>query len=461
MTGTYIVLKDVPIDSVKINPDNPRMNEAAIPMVAKSLQQFGYRNAITVDENMIILSGNTRYKAMRLLGWQTIPEVIQISGWTQKEKDAYIIADNKTQEFSDWDFDKLQIFGEDIMKEWGFSTLDIDKALNKDPDSFVTSDVREVVDIKLGDLFEIGRHRLICGDATEIETYQKLFSGTDQKAQMVWTDPPYNIAYKGSQNTRGTNYREQIMNDNMPTEDFYLFLKDSLSCMMEYCEDVFYVCMSNKEQHTLRKAFDEAGGHFQSFLIWAKNTFTLGRNDWQSQYEPILYGWNGKIQRHYFAGFRDEGNVWENLDTFAPERKDGKTILRFGEYHIELDGEGITGKIVNMRDKVDIWRENKPSKNKFHNNEKPLRLVKKALEASSARGRIVMDPFCGGGGLILAAHGINRTAYCAELDPRFVDVCLRRLIMLDPELPILKNGETYDKTKLLNPITEGGKDKLI
>ena len=451
------VLKDVPIDQVKLNPDNPRVNEQAVPMVAKSLKQFGYRNAITVDENMIVLSGNTRYKAMLALGWATIPEVIKISGWTQRQKDEYIVADNKTHEFSDWDFDKLQHFGEDIMQQWGFSSNEIDKALNKDPNTIVQPDVREVVDIKPGDLFEIGRHRLICGDATQIETYRKLFTGTDQKAQMIWTDPPYNVAYEGSRNTRGTNQREQILNDDMSAEDFSKFLTDALACMMQYCDSSFYICMGNKELRTLHTAFKATGGHFQSFLVWVKNTFTLGGCDWQSQYELILYGWNGKIaHQHYFAGFRDEGDVWEGLDTFAPERKDGKTMLRLGEYHIELDSETVTGKIVNMRDKTDIWRENKHAKNKFHNNEKPFGLIKKAIEASSQRGRIVMDPFCGGGSCMLTAHGLNRTAYCAELDPQFVDVILRRMIMLDADLPVSKNGEPYDKSKLYDRPAEDG-----
>ncbi len=446
---TREVLTDVPITQVKENPDNPRINDTAVPKVAASIKESGYISPIIIDEVAMILAGHTRYKALIYLNQTVIPLVIKVTGLTPEQKKRFIVADNKTNEFAEWDWEKLNIYTEAMLKDIGFTSVELDRILNPDDtDHKVMPDVRENVDIAAGDAFDIGRHRIVCGNSCDRGIYDKLFSGDTKQADMVFTDPPYNVNYQGSQNTLGSNTRDGIANDNMTSAQFAVFMRDFLTLMLERCPGVFYICMSSQEIGPLKTIFEQCGGHWQSNIIWKKNTFTLSRADWQNQYEPILYGWNSKTTNHFYAGFRDEGNIWEGLEKFSPELKDGKTILRLGEYHIELDGD-VTGRIVNMKNKTDVWEVNKSTKNKYHPTEKPFALVKKALEASSRRGGTVLDPFGGGGSTLIVCQEIERVAYIIELEPKFVDVHLRRMHMIYPDLPILKNGVPYDVAKLV------------
>ena len=249
---------------------------------------------------------------------------------------------------------------------------------------------------KLGDIWLLGKHRLMCGDSTKVEDVSKLMDG--HKADMVWTDPPYNVAYEGGGNyaAHGTPKREMIKNDEMSPEQFRKFISDAIKNMLDFCDGVFYICMSSKELAALKDAFELNGGHWQAFIIWVKNTFTLSRSDWQNQYEPILYGWSKKSTNHYFVGFRDEGNVWEGIDALKPHFDGEKTTINIGEYHLELNGK-VEGRVMRKDGLTDIWREKKPSKSKIHPTMKPVNLVRKALIASSLQGQIVLDLFIGGG----------------------------------------------------------------
>lgn len=238
---------------------------------------------------------------------------------------------------------------------------------------------------------------------------------------MVFTDPPYNVDYKG-----GDGKREGILNDKMAGTAFDAFLRDALTNAMQACNGVFYVCMSSSELHNLRPAFEEAGGKFSQFVIWVKNTFTLGRGDWQQQYEPILYGWNANNKDHYYSGYRDEGNVWKNLDDLKPKKlPSGEVEITMGKYTLILEGE-VHGKVQMRREEVDIWEIDKPSSNKQHPTMKPVRLVTKAIRASSRPDDIVLDPFLGSGTTLIAAEKTGRTCYGMELDPKYVDVIRRR-----------------------------------
>lgn len=242
---------------------------------------------------------------------------------------------------------------------------------------------------------------------------------------MTFSDPPYNVNYEGGMGTHAKNKREGIMNDNMSPEEFHSFLEESMKNMLVHCKGVFYICMSSSELGNLRSAFESVGGHWQSYLIWVKNTFTLSRADWQNQYEPILYGWNGENTDHYFAGFRDEGNVWENLEKLKPKFEDGKTVLKLGEYHLELEGE-VKGKVCRKKDCVDIWYEKKATKNPEHPTQKPVLLVAKAIRASSVENDVILDPFAGSGTTMIAAEQLGRRAFLMELDPKFCDVIVDR-----------------------------------
>jgi DNA modification methylase len=227
-----------------------------------------------------------------------------------------------------------------------------------------------------GDVWELGRHRLVCGDSTTADAYVLLFAG-EEKADMVFTDPPYNVAYASGNHEHIK--KRPIMNDALG-EGFYDFLYDAISLMLTHCDGAAYIAMSSSELDTLQAAFRNAGGHWSTFITWVKDRFTLGRSDYQRQYEPILYGWREGAS-HHWCGDRNQGDVWQ--------------IAR-------------------------------PIKNDLHPTMKPVELVERAIQNSSKAGDIVLDPFGGSGSSLIAAEKTGRTARIIELDPKYCDVIVRR-----------------------------------
>jgi DNA modification methylase len=218
----------------------------------------------------------------------------------------------------------------------------------------------------------MGEHRLLCGDATRAEDLQRVLSGG--LADMAFTDPPYNVAYEGK-----TAQRMTIANDALG-DTFAAFLEAACRGILTCTKGAVYICMSSSELGTLKNAFEAAGGHWSTFVIWSKNAFTLGRSDYQRQYEPILYGWAKGTDR-FWCGARDQGDVWE-----CP----------------------------------------RPVKNDLHPTMKPVALVERAIRNSSKTRDTVLDPFAGSGTTLMAAEATGRRAALIELDPRFCDVIVRR-----------------------------------
>lgn len=434
-----INIVEVPIGDLKPASYNPRKwTEKAIKDITESVKKFGLVDPIIVNsapERMnIVVGGHFRLKVAGDLGYITVPVVYVNIPNEQTERELNL---RLNKNLGAWDFDSLASFGEDLLKIVGFETDELDKIFQiTEEDDFDLSEALGVVaepKAKYGDIYQLGKHRLMCGDATKKEDVTKLMAG--KEAQMVFTDPPYNVDYQGSMNSGGQNLREGIQNDKMSAEDFRKFLDSSIGNMLSVCPGVFYICMSSKELAALKDVFEKNGGHWQSFIIWAKNTFTLSRSDWQNQYEPILYGWNAKTVNHYFAGFRDEGNVWENLEKLKPEFDGTKTTIKVGEYHLELDGE-VKGRVCQKKNCVDVWREKKPSKSKERPTMKPIKLVAKAIKASSERGQIVLDLFGGSGSTLIAADMNERVCYMMELDPKYIDVIIARWEKLTGEQAI-------------------------
>jgi DNA modification methylase len=223
----------------------------------------------------------------------------------------------------------------------------------------------------------LGKHRLVCGDATDPKSYELLMG--DAQADMVFTDPPYNVDYANSARDKMRGKDRPILNDNLG-DGFYDFLLAAMTPMLERCSGAVYVAMSSSELDTLQSAFRAAGGKWSTFIIWAKNTFTLGRADYQRQYEPILYGWPEGENRHW-CGDRDQG---------------------------------------------DVWNIKKPQKNDLHPTMKPVELVERAIRNSSRPGDIVLDPFSGSGTTLIAAEKTGRIGWLIELDPKYIDVIVRR-----------------------------------
>ena len=202
------------------------------------------------------------------------------------------------------------------------------------------------------------------------------------------------------------------------------FIGKSIKNMMTVCDGSFYICMSSKELSSLKQVFEEAGGHWQSIIIWVKNHFTLSRCDYQNQYESILYGWNNATKRHYFVDDRSQGNVWYDMGKKA-KFEGGKTILHIGGIKIEIDGK-VTGRILKGTRRSDIWNFNKPSKSEEHPTMKPVSLCAEAIHNSSTRGGIVLDTFLGPGSTLIACEKTNRICYGSEIDPIYCQVIIDR-----------------------------------
>jgi DNA modification methylase len=374
-----------PIDRLKPHPQNAREHsEEQIAQLARSMIEFKFTQPILVDENDTILSGHGRLLAARQLGLTEAP-VIVLSGLTETQKKAYLIADNQLGLNSSWDDEKLRRLVEELERELaslditGLSPQETDRILaDLAPEQpFVDEDVvpeTPVLSVTvLGNVWVLGKHRVGCGDATSAEAYQRVLQGTS--ADMVFTDFPYNVNLRQKSPT-GIH---KITNDNLGA-DFGEFLYSACVQLLSVTRGALYICMSCLELHTLHKAFTEAGGHWSTFLIWAKDSFTLGRSNYQRCYEPILFGWK-EGEKHFWCGARNEGDVW-----FIP----------------------------------------KPKVNRLHPTMKPVSLVERAIRNSSRRGDLILDCCGGAGSTLIACEKTKRRAAVIEIEPKYVDVMIRR-----------------------------------
>ncbi len=377
---------DVPVERLIPYARNPRKNAGAIDAVKASIAEFGFRQPIVVDENMVIIVGHTRLAAAKALGLATVPVHIA-EGLTPAKARAYRLMDNRSSENAEWDdelltleFGDLKLEGYDLdltgFNEEELARLLADEAENEaDPDA--APDVPEVPVSRPGDLWILGNHRVLCGDATVLTDVEKLMDG--HLADMCWQDPPYNVDYANAAKDKKRSKDRRILNDALG-DGFSAFLYDAMVNTLLVTKGACYVCMSSSELHTLQKAWVDAGGKWSTFVIWAKNTFTLGRSDYQRQYEPILYGWK-QGSDHYWCGARDQG---------------------------------------------DVWFFDKPRVNDLHPTMKPVELVERAITNSSKSRDIILDLFGGSGSTLIAAERTGRSARLMELDPKYVDVIVTR-----------------------------------
>ncbi len=364
-------------------------SEEQVAQIAASIAEFGFTNPILAGTDGIIVAGHGRLAAAQKLGLEIVPVVV-LDHLTQTQRRALVIADNRIAENAGWDDAMLRIELEALELE-GFD-LDItgfdadalaELIAGDEPDNEGQTDEDAVPEVgetpvsRPGDVWQLGPHRLLCGDATVAESYGVLLQGAP--VDMVFTDPPYNVNYANSAKDKMRGKDRAILNDNLG-DGFYDFLLAALTQMVTHCRGGIYVAMSSSELDVLQAAFRAAGGKWSTFIIWAKNTFTLGRADYQRQYEPILYGWPEGAQRHW-CGDRDQG---------------------------------------------DVWNIKKPQKNDLHPTMKPVELVERALRNSSRPGNVVLDPFGGSGTTLIAAEKSGRVARLIELDPKYVDVIVRR-----------------------------------
>ena len=366
--------------------------EEQVEQIAASMRRFGFTMPMLVAEDGTIISGHGRLMAAQRLGLAQVP-VMVAKGWSDEDRRVYCLADNRLAETSVWDpetlaleWNELVALGaRDDLSMIGFSEEDIEDLVPgilgesgaglTDPND-IPEPPEEPVS-RPGDIWLLGDHRLICGDSTKAETYERLLGG--EGVDMVFTDPPYNVNYANTAKDKMRGKNRPILNDNLG-QGFHQFLLDALTPMLEVSRGAIYIAMSSSELDTLQAAFRQAGGKWSTFIIWAKNTFTLGRADYQRQYEPILYGWKDGGKRHW-CGARDQGDVWQIA---------------------------------------------KPRANDLHPTMKPVELVERAISNSSRRGDVVLDPFAGSGTTLIAAERTGRTARLIELDPKYADVIVKR-----------------------------------
>jgi len=403
-----------PIDKLLPYVRNARQHsDEQIAQIAASIAEFGFVNPILTGADGVLVAGHGRLAAARKLGLPTVPVVV-LDHLTPTQRRALVLADNRLAELATWDDALLRIELEALQDD-GFD-LDL-TGFDADALAELLADEEPQIDGRTeddaipempeepvsrpGDVWRLGPHRLVCGDATTAEAYARLFPD-GERADMVFTDPPYNVNYANSAkentvsakaNVSAANVKARsagrshklrgkhrpILNDALG-EGFYDFLFDALALIMAHTRGAIYVAMSSSELDTLQAAFRAAGGHWSTFIIWAKNTFTLGRSDYQRQYEPILYGWPEGATRHW-CGDRDQG---------------------------------------------DVWQIKKPAKNDLHPTMKPVDLVERAIRNSSRSGDVVLDPFGGSGTTLIAAEKAGRVARLIELDPKYADVIVRR-----------------------------------
>ncbi|MFC0168207.1 site-specific DNA-methyltransferase [Pseudoduganella danionis] len=360
-----------------------------VAQIAASIAEFGFTNPILAGSDGIIVAGHGRLAAAQKLGLEIVPVVV-LDHLSPTQRRALVIADNRIAENAGWDDAMLRIELEALQLEGfdlditGFDTDALAELIaGEEPDNEGQTDedaVPEVGEIPIsrpGDVWIMGQHRLLCGDSTVAESYARLMQG--DMADMVFTDPPYNVNYANSAKDKMRGKDRAILNDNLG-DGFYDFLLAALAPTVANCRGGIYVAMSSSELDVLQAAFRAAGGKWSTFIIWAKNTFTLGRADYQRQYEPILYGWPEGAQRHW-CGDRDQG---------------------------------------------DVWAIKKPQKNDLHPTMKPVELVERAIRNSSRPGNVVLDPFGGSGTTLIAAEKSGRVARLIELDLKYVDVIVRR-----------------------------------
>lgn len=382
---TTTEMKLVAIDKLVPYVNNARTHsKEQITKLRSSLREFGFVNPVIIDKDNGIIAGHGRVMAAKEEGIEEVPCVLA-DHLTEAQKKAYILADNRMALDAGWDEELLRIEIEALQDEdynlffTGFDDLEIADLLGgdndaQDDDFDVDAELAKPTFSKAGDVWTLGRHRLICGDSTKSETYDVLMDG--KKANLIVTDPPYNVDYKGMAG--------KIQNDNMENEAFYTFLYDAFSCMESVmAEDAsIYVFHADTEGLNFRKAFADAGFYLSGTCIWKKQSLVLGRSPYQWQHEPVLYGWKKKGKHKWYTG----------------------------------------------RKETTIWEFDKPKKNGEHPTMKPIPLIAYPIGNSSTANSIVLDPFGGSGSTLIACEQMDRVCHMIELDEKFCDVIVKRYI---------------------------------
>lgn len=395
--------------------NNPRNNDEAVEPVANSISEFGFKVPIVATSDGEIINGHTRWKAAKKLKLKTVPVIIA-DDLTEEQVKAFRLADNKVAEIAQWDIELLlsEIDSVDNLDMTLFGFTDQDYTLDDFEDEELdTEDAEEINEqdtqtsaVEYGDIYQLGRHRLMCGDSTSIADMEELVDGN--KIDLYVTDPPYNVAYEG-----GTEEAMTIMNDSMDDVSFRQFLKDAFSVADKHLKPggAFYIWHADSEGLNFRAAVKETGWLLKQNLVWVKNSIVLGRQDYQWKHEPCLYGWKEGAS-HYFVDNRALSTVIEEDEDNLKEMTKGELISYI--------------KTMQENSPTTIFYEDKPVRSDIHPTMKPLKLIARCVLNSSKKGERVLDSFNGGGSTLMVCEKTERIYYGMELDPVYVERTIKR-----------------------------------
>ena len=423
-------VKYVPIGDVRPYEDNPRRNDSAVQAVANSIREFGWKQPIVVDADGTIVAGHTRYKAALALEMTDVPVVVA-SDLTPEQCAAYRLADNRVGELAEWDSELLAqeldgLSGFD-MERFGFDDSDLQM-----PEAFEEpvslDEVREVEPddsapdrVRLGELWRMGDHVLLCGDATSEADVKRLIEAGGGSADMLLTDPPYNVGLgwhmrpsEAKQLHRRTDGLV-IENDKWDSDDeFEAFLREAIGNAASAIRDgaAFYIWHAHNLSEPFFRAVRECGLTVRQCLVWAKNTFALGRQDYQWRHEPCLYGWKDGAA-HYFFDSRTETTVIEDAKP-DPKKMTKAELVEFAQ------------SVLTEKRASTVLEFDKPSRSEEHPTMKPVKLFAYLVRNSSRPGDLVLDPFAGSGTTVIACEQLKRRAAVMELDPHYASVIVER-----------------------------------
>lgn len=393
----------VDIDTIKPYKNNAKLHpKEQIEQIKKSIENFGMNDPIGIWNNEIV-EGHGRILACKELGYKQIP-VIKLDHLTDEERKSYIIAHNKLTMNSDFDIDILRTELENLkeldfdLELTGFNVDELDDIFQVEEEQEIVEDDFDIEPpeepkAKLGDIYQLGNHRLMCGDSTSEEDVAKLMNGV--KADMVFTDPPYLMGFTGNVHADGSKSfnakHGAIKNDKMSREDGDKFILDIFTNIKLFNKGAYYVCFYRLGLDYIFRALDKLENHYKALIIWNKGNHTLSNSDYMSKYEPIVYGW---FDSHLFYGNRSNFDIWDIART---------------------------------------------QKNELHPTMKPIALCSKAIENSSKKEDIVLDLFGGSGTTLIACEQLNRNCYMMELDPKYIDVIINRWEQFTGKKAVLLN----------------------
>lgn len=414
---------------------NPRKaltpEDSEYQKIKRSIEEFGYVDPIIINEDGTIIGGHQRCTVLKDLGYEEV-DVVVVSLDKQREK-ALNIALNKIT--GEWDELKLKDLlldldlGDYDISLTGFEQEDLAELVDNlavepeamDDDFDGEAVLEDIVEpkTKLGDVWKLGRHRLMCGDSTSQEDVATLMKG--EMADLIITDPPYNVNYGDKADMldtylqKGHRNNSRIKNDNMDNESFYSFMLQIYQSAYEFMREgaAIYVFHAESTGHIFRQAFLDAGLKLAQCLIWEKNAFVLGRQDYQWRHEPCLYGWK-EGAAHYFINDRTQDTVILEDDVDFEAMKKADLIAYIEDIHRKY------------KDQTSVIYENKPTRNDIHPTMKPVTLIGRLMSNSSKSGWNVLDLFGGSGSTLMAAEQLGRTAFLMELDEKFCDVIVKR-----------------------------------